>query len=395
MAGYIENQKIRLLQNSCKLTPPPLTGGGWGVGEAATCRFHGKLPPHPNPPPQGGRGLFRLLQEPKMFAHAGLMFCLTLLVCVSFAVGSAYAGGMPDESFAAALVNGTVISRGDFQREFDRVWRSKGTKSKLADESKLAELKREALENLVTRELLLQESRRRKIKVAPADIDREFGQLKRQFANEGQFAETMARLKLNEALIREQMAHGLAIRALVNEAVGSKIIVSDDEIRTYFERHKETFTQPPQVHLSHILVAVDPAWNSEQKKGAADKTATLRERLVEGEDFARLAARYSDDNQSREQGGDLGWFSPGQLVAALEKKIEALKDGEVSPVIEDRFGFQIIRVVERKAAVTPPLDELKGKIRGMVKQEKGLVQMQPFIRKLRDGAKVEILPGGE
>ena len=331
------------------------------------------------------------IENPKMFAHAGLMFCLTLLVCLSFNGGAAYAGVQPDESSPAALVNGTVITRGDFQREFDRVWRSKGTKSKLADESKLAELKREALENLVTRELLFQESRKQNIKVAPADIDREFGQLKAQFANVGQFAGTMARLKLNEALIREQIAQGLAIRALVNEAVGSKIIVSDEEIRTYFERHKETFTQPPQVHLNHILIAVDPAWNSEQKKGAADKTAKLRELLVGGEDFARLAARHSDDNQSKEQGGDIGWFSPGQLVADLEKKVETLKEGEVSPVIEDRFGFQIIKVVERKAAVTPPFDELKGKIRGMVKQEKGLVQLQPFIRKLRDGAKVEIM----
>jgi parvulin-like peptidyl-prolyl isomerase len=335
------------------------------------------------------------IENPKMFAHAGLMFCLTLLACVSFAGRPAYAGGTPDESSVAALVNGTVISRGDFQREFDRVWRSKGTKSKLADESKLAELKREALENLVTRELLLQESLRRNIKVAPADIDREFGQLKAQFANERQFAETMKRLKLNEALVREQMAHGLAIRAYVIEAVGSKIIVSDDELRTYFERHKETFTKPPQVHLGHILIAVDPAWNGEQKKAAADKTAKLRERLVGGEDFVRLAAQNSDDNQSREQGGDIGWFSPGQLVATLEKEVETLKDGEISPVIEDRFGFQIIKVIEHKAAFTPPFDELKGKIRGMMKQEKGLIQLQPFIKKLRDEAKVEIRLSGE
>jgi parvulin-like peptidyl-prolyl isomerase len=334
-------------------------------------------------------------ENPKKFALACLMFCLTLLACASLAGRPAYAAGKPDEAAVAALVNGTVISRGDFQLEFDRVWRSKGTKSKLADESKLAELKREALENLVTRELLLQESRKRKIKVAPADIDREFGQLKAQFANEGQFAETMTRLKLNEALIREQMAHGLAIRALVNEAVGSKIVVSDDEIRTYYERHKETFTKPPQVHLSHILIAVDQAWNSDQKKAAADKTAKLRERLVEGEDFVRLAAKNSDDSQSKDQGGDIGWFSPGQLVATLEKEVEGLKDGEISPVIEDRFGFQIIKVMERKAAVTPPLNDLKGKIRGIVKQEKGFRQLQPFIKKLRDEAKVEIRLSGD
>ncbi len=327
----------------------------------------------------------------RIFVPAGLLSSLILLVCLPFAAGPAYAAGAFGDSSAAALVNGTVISRGDFQREFDRVWRQKGTKEKLADASKLAELKREALESLITRELLFQESRKRNIKAAPDDIDREFRQLKGQFANETQFAETMTRLKLNEALIREQMAHGLAIRALVNEAIASKIAVSEDEIRTYFERHKETFTQPPQVHLSHILIAVDPAWSSAQKKAAAEKAAKLRERLAEGEDFGRLAAQHSNDDQSKEQGGDIGWFSPGQLVATLEKKVETLKDGEVSPVIEDRFGLQIIKVVERKAALTPPLDELKGKIRGMVKQEKGLKQLQPFIKKLRDAAKVEIL----
>jgi len=335
------------------------------------------------------------IENQRMIAHAGLMFCLMLLVCTSFITGAAYAGGTSDESSAAAMVNGTVISRGDFHREFDRVWRSKGAKSKLADESKLAEMKREALENLVTRELLLQESRRRDIKVANKDIDREFGQLRAQFANEGQFTETMAGLKLNESLIRAQLAQGLAIRALVNEDVGSKISVSDDDIRTYYERHKETFTRPPQVHLSHILIAVDPAWDSKQKKAAADKTAKLRERLTEGEDFGRLAAKHSDDKHSREQGGDIGWFSPGQLVSELEKKIENLKEGEISPVVEDRFGFQIIKVVERKAAISPSLDELKGKIRGMIKQEKGLMQLQPFISKLRDAAKVEILLNGD
>lgn len=337
----------------------------------------------------------KLRQTAKMLDHAGLIFSLMLMVCAPFAGVPACADGPVDNSSVAALVNGTVISRRDFQREFDRVWRQKGTKEKLADESKRAELKREALENLITRELLLQESRKRNVKVASGDIDREFARLKIQFANEGQFNETMTRLKLNEALIRGQMAQGLAIRALVNEVIGSKVTVSDDEIRIYFERHKETFTQPSQVHLSHILIAVDPVWNSDQKKAAAEKTAKLRERLARGEDFARLAAQYSDDNQSKEQGGDIGWFSPGQLVATLEKKVEILKDGEISSVIEDRFGFQIIKIIERKAAVTPPLDELKGRIRGMIKQEKGIMQLQPFIRKLRDEAKVEIRLSGE
>jgi len=329
----------------------------------------------------------------------GMSFFLVsalILACICLSGGRANAAAEHGDSAPAVLVNGTVITRGDFQRELDRARRhQEGAKAKLADDGEMARLKREALENLITRELLFQESRKRNIKVAAADVEREFKLLRDQFANQGQFALTMTRMRLSEPVLREQITHGLAIRALVNESIGSKISVSDDEIISYYERNGDSLGKPPKVNVSHILVSVDPAWNADRKQSAAERIAALRKRISKGEDFAILAVRHSDDSQSKAGGGDLGWFVPGQLVADMEKQVAALKVGEVSAVVEDRFGLHLIKVLERKPAVIPPLDEVRGKIRGLIKQEKGLKQLQPFVRKLRDGANVEIVMGGE
>lgn len=317
---------------------------------------------------------------------AALLYRFLLLLCVSLTGANAHAAA-PD---AAALVNGTVISNESFQRELERARRQQGTRAKLADETALAKLKREALENLITRELLVQESRRRKIKVDTAEVEREFKQLKGQYADEKSFAETLTRLKLSETMLREQITSGIAIRNLVNEEIGTKITVSDEEIARYHEQNRERFTQPAKVLLSHILVQRDPDWDAEKKKDAADRIAALRKRIDKGEDFSSLAKRYSEDRQNSEQGGLLGWFVAGQLSGELEKEVRNLKTGQVSPVVEDRFGLHIVKVLERTAAYTPTLDELKVKIRALVKQEKGSKLLQPYVAKLRNAAKVEI-----
>ncbi len=96
-------KQTRLLQNSCKLTPPPLTGGGWGVGEAATCKFNGKLPPHPNPPPQGGRGLFRLLQEPQT-----ILPILIVFICFSASASFAEEPLPPQNAFSVRDENSAL-----------------------------------------------------------------------------------------------------------------------------------------------------------------------------------------------------------------------------------------------------------------------------------------------
>jgi parvulin-like peptidyl-prolyl isomerase len=309
-----------------------------------------------------------------------------LLQLCAFAV---WAGEVPGAGSRAATVNGTGISVQEFQRELDRLTRQKGIRNTSSDTVALAGLKREALENLIVRELLYQECLARKIFVEPAAIDREITQAKGQFPSLVEFSENLRRLDMTEGMVRDQVARGLAIKILIDRSVARSVTASEDEVTSYFEQHRDSFTRPPQVRLSHILIAVDAAWPKYNKKEAEGKLSGLQQRIMNGEDFAALAAANSDC-QSKAKGGDIGWFAPGQLSPEMEIAVAQLKVGELSGIVEDKFGLHLIKVVDRSAEVTAVRAEVSDKIRRLVRQEKDILNLQRFVKNLRDAARVEI-----
>ena len=314
------------------------------------------------------------------------LLLLMLLQLCSFTV---WAGESPENVSRAATVNGTVITVQEFQQEQGRLIRQKGLKSTFSDEAALAGLKREALENLIVRELLYQDSLAQKIVVEPATVDREITQVKGQFPSPAAFSENLRRLNMTEGSIREQVARGLVIKILIDRSVDRSVTVSEEEVTRYFDQHRDSFTRQSQVRLSHILIAVDTAWPKYNKKEAEDKLSGLQNRIMSGEDFAALAAANSDC-QSKTKGGDIGWFAPGQLTPEMEKAVVPLKIGEVSGIVEDKFGLHLVKVVDRTAEVTAARAEVSDKIRRLVRQEKDILNLQRFVKNLRDAARVEI-----
>ncbi|WP_205743255.1 peptidylprolyl isomerase [Geobacter sp. FeAm09] len=321
---------------------------------------------------------------------------LTLALCAWGLAIPGHSAPAPDDPAAAAvLVNGTAITMGAYQKELESATQLQEAKAKLAHDAMMARVKQETLDNMITRELLFQESRRRNIAIDAATIDREYQQYKANFAGESQYGETLARLKLSEAQVREQIAQGIAIRTLIDEAIGKKVTVTPEEAKGYYERNAASFAQPARVHLSHVLIALAKDAAPEQKKGAAEKIAEVQKRVARGDDFAALAAQFSDDAKNRTRGGDIGWFTQEQMPAEMHAKVKNLKVGEVSAVVEDRFGLHLIKVMESRAAFTPTFDELKERIAATLKQEKTEKELLPFVKQLRDRAKVEIRLSGE
>lgn len=323
-----------------------------------------------------------------------IIHCLTLVLCAcSFAITS-HASVAPDAS-SAALVNGTAITMGAYQNELESATQLQEAKAKLAHDAMMVKVKQETIGNMITRELLFQESRKRNITVDSETIDREYKQYKANFASETQYAETLAHLKLSEAQIRDQIAQGIAIRTLIDEAIGKKITVTPEEAKAYYDRNVASFAQPARIHLSHVLIALAKDATKEQKQAAADKVGEVQKRVARGDDFSALALQYSDDAKNRTRGGDIGWFIQKQMPTEMREKVANLKVGEVSPVVVDHFGLHIIKIMESKAAFIPTLDELKERISATIKQEKAERELLPFVKQLRDRAKVEILLPGD
>jgi len=169
------------------------------------------------------------------------------LLVLQMLVISAFADESLSKVAVAATVNGTAITVQDFRQELDRLQRKKGKSAKIVDEAAVADLKREALENIIIRELLFQESIKQKISIDASLIDREMEQLRGKFATPAQFAESLQRINTVEALVRKQVARGLAINVLIDRSVAKDVVVSDEEMKEYYEQHLEDFTKQPQV----------------------------------------------------------------------------------------------------------------------------------------------------
>jgi parvulin-like peptidyl-prolyl isomerase len=109
------------------------------------------------------------------------------------------------------------------------------------------------------------------------------------------------------------------------------------------KKHKHTVTE---ARVRHIMIRVD-APTEEAAQAALDEITSLRERIINGESFAKLATEYSEDPSSRSRGGDLGWVRRGELADAIDQYVWTAPIGEISPVLMSSYGLHIVLVTER------------------------------------------------
>ena len=134
------------------------------------------------------------------------------------------------------------------------------------------------------------------------------------------------------------------------------------EVDAEYEREKHRYTGlEKQVRARHILIKVAPEADDKTKAAAKAKAQALRTRAAKGEDFAKLARANSEDTGSGARGGDLGYNTKGKMVAPFDDAQFAMKPGEISEVVESRFGFHVIKV-EGVREGDVPLDEAKQEI---------------------------------
>ena len=170
---------------------------------------------------------------------------------------------------------------------------------------------------------------------------------------------------------------------------GSKLTVTPQEVKAFYESNPDLFTTPEMVRASHILVAVDKNATAEQKTRALEKIKSVQKRIQGGEDFAKVAREVSDC-PSKVNGGDLNFLEKGRTVPAFDKVVFSMKPGQTSDIVETEFGYHIIRVTERKAAAKVSFDEAKRRIEQHLKNEKINQQFPPFVEMLRSKADVKI-----
>ena len=193
--------------------------------------------------------------------------------------------------------------------------------------------------------------------------------------------------------IREQIdllvADLVAGEYLKREVVG-KMDVTDEDISTYYKANKDEFRTPETVRASHILFIVERGASEEDKQKAKEKAEEVLAKVKAGEDFGKLAQKYSEDLSTKPRGGDIGEMKRGQLEPNFEKALFALKPGEVSGVVETYFGYHIIKCTDRKESELQPLDKVKDQVRAKIIDQMKRKRSEAVIEKAMADTKAEI-----
>ncbi|MBR0566408.1 peptidylprolyl isomerase [Azoarcus sp. L1K30] len=142
--------------------------------------------------------------------------------------------------------------------------------------------------------------------------------------------------------------------------------------------------QLEQTHVSHILIKTSEVLSDTE---AEARVLALRERVVNGGDFAELAKANSAD-LSAAKGGDLGWINPGDTVPEFERAMNALKPGEVSPPVRSPFGWHLIKVIERRMQDVTE-ERKRNAARSILRERKADAAFEDWVRQLRDSTYVE------
>lgn len=143
--------------------------------------------------------------------------------------------------------------------------------------------------------------------------------------------------------------------------MGNPAAISDAELRAAYDARKSQYTEEEKIHARHILIRVPANAPDADVKKAESEIKALEARIRGGEDFSEVAKSGQDG--TAEQGGDLGWFTAGQMVPEFSKAAFALKDGEVSAPVRTQFGFHLIKKEGHQDAVTHSFDEVKDSLR--------------------------------
>ncbi|PCD05410.1 foldase [Peribacillus simplex] len=212
----------------------------------------------------------------------------------------------------------------------------------------------DTLDLLITNKLVELEAEKAGIKIKDEEIQKEIDVMVESYGDEKSLKEQLEASGSSMDALKKDIVVYLQTKKLVEP----RITVTDDEISTYFEDNKDTFAQAEQVEASHILV---------EDEKTAKKVA---KELAAGGDFAKLAAEYSTDTETADNGGSLGYFGKGDMVEEFEDVAFDLDINKVSDPVKTEYGYHIIKVTGKKEAKKANLEDSKDVIKETLLSER-------------------------
>jgi len=192
----------------------------------------------------------------------------------------------------------------------------------------------------------------------------------------------------------KEIADNLIIQELIKQEVIDKIKVNDADLEKYYKEHQQEFIEPEKVKVNIIQFKLKDNATPEEKIAQKKKAAQALKRLKKGDDFEKVAKEVSEDERTKNSGGNTGFFSKGKRMNTYGEKVEekafALKTGQISDIIEEKNGDYIIKVGEKKPQKEETFQEAKPKIERRMQQENQRKAYDTYLDSLKNRYPVKI-----
>ena len=290
-----------------------------------------------------------------------------------------------------AVVNKDVITLSELNRAFEPYrQRLEAAYEGMQREKAVAETRMTLLNRMIDALLMEQESRKTGIVVRDEEVSDAIKDLlvKRNLTQEDllkglvQEGTTLSAYKKE---IRDQL---MRIK-LIRRDIKSKVAVTDEEIGEYYRKHREDYEGKESVRIKQILLLVPKGGDPAAREKLRAQAGEIHRRLLGGESFDQLSARYSE-GPAAASGGDIGYIERGVIIPEVEKAAFSLPLYQISGVIESDVGFHIIQVADRRGAGIKAVESVREEIREKIDREKMEKKFEEWLEALRKKSHIEI-----
>lgn len=283
----------------------------------------------------------------------------------------------------ALIINGEHIDDEIIEAEFREIKGFHERTLQVACCERDPEFRTIAKDNITSRALLGQESRRRYPEVSEEDIEARLNKLIEEAGGEHQFYFKIGLPVTDKAMIRDNIAGGVRLDKTLQAIYQPEPEPSEAELQAAYEANLELYLTQEQIHVAHITKSLQGA---KSRDDVFQSMRDIRRQLLDGTDFMKLAEEHRTDDQ---QQIDLGWFKRGEFMEEFETIAFSMNESEISPVFTTQLGFHVCKVLGRKQPTPRPFEEVKETVRARLIEQHRDVKFNELLAELKAAAKIE------
>ena len=335
--------------------------------------------------------VIRIAVNKKKHFESGLLylFIVTFIALPS----SAFTQEMELIDRIVAVVNSDIITLYDLNRAFKPYEENIKALRYSPDKERetLFQVRKDLLDQLIDSKLADQEIERYQITVSEGDIDRTIERLKeaRSFTDE-QLREGLARQGMTMEEYRKEIKEQILRTKLVNREVKSKIVITEEDVKAYYDSHQDQYAGEKKYYLYNLFVRLSPGSGASEKEEAIREIEDVSAKLNQDLTFEELVNQLKNST-SRVQGTDLGLYSLEELSEQLRGAVAKLKAGEFSQVLDTEFGPQIIYVQKIQETTAKSLDDIEAEIEEILYNESVDNRYRDWLDELRKRSLIKII----